>query len=74
MTTARGRRHERLGGHAAGLRRLAAQIVVQLPEDEADALEVLRLAGALVTGFLRGGGRAPCENADNQVVSLRPAL
>lgn len=38
--------------HAMELRRLAAQVVVQLPEAEADALEVLRLARELVVDFI----------------------
>lgn len=32
------------------LRRLAMQIAVQLPEDEGDALDVLRIAKTLVRG------------------------
>jgi hypothetical protein len=36
------------------LKRLAMQIAVQLPSNEADALAVLALAGQLVSEFIEG--------------------
>lgn len=66
-----GRPVGRTGDEDRQLRRLATQVVVQLPEEEGAALEVLRLAGELVRTFLNAPtapGEAP--EPDERVVRL----
>jgi hypothetical protein len=41
--------------HRLHLKRVAIELVTQLPEKEEDAMRVLRYATEVVTGFLRAG-------------------